>query len=209
MSKFVDLKKSVDEGKDPVIALKMEDDSYRYCGIKALFEMDGKDYVAFLPLLEDNPEIFFLYVKRDDEDDVSFDNIENMLEYLKVAQTYDLMTGDQESEKLLKELTKFGQPLAPKQTVTFDLADGSTMEFVVTSVFQVDGQDYVALKPVGDEDGPDYATLRLKNYNDGNTWDWIYEHIDDDDEFEKVDKAYLALVEEQSKAKHGKDESYD
>ena len=81
MSKFKDLKKSVDEGKDPVIALKMEDDSYRYCGIKALFEMDGKDYVAFLPLLEDNPEIFFLYVKRDDEDDVSFDNIENMLEY--------------------------------------------------------------------------------------------------------------------------------
>ena len=196
MSKFEDLKKSVDEGKDPVIALKMEDGSYRYCGINALFKADDKDCVAFLPLEEDDPEVFFLYVKRDDEDDVSFDNIENMLEYLKVAQTYDLLTGDQASEKLLKELTKFGQPLAPKQTVTFDLADGSTMEFVVTSVFQVDGQDYVALKPIGDEDGPNYATLRLKNYNDGNTWDWDYEDIDDDDELDKVNKAYLALVEE-------------
>lgn len=205
MSKFEDIKKSVDEGKDPVIVLTLEDGSYQYCGIKALFVKDGKDYVAFLPI-EDDPEIFFLHVKRDDEDNASFEDIDNMLEYLKVAQTYDLLMGDEQSKKLMKDLTKFGQPLAPKPTVTFNLADGSTMELVANTVFQVDGQDYVALKPVDDEDGPDYATFRLKNYNDGNIWDWTYEYIDDDDELDKVDKAYLALVEEQSKEKHGNDE---
>lgn len=199
MGKFEDLKKRFDQGEDPVIAIALEDDTCQYCGIKAFFVMDDKDYVALLPLLEDDPEIFFLHVKRDDEDNASFEDIENMREYLKVAKTYDLLTGDEQSEKLMKELTKFGQPLAPKPTLTFDLEDGTTMELVVTSVFQVDGQDYVALKPVGDEDGPDYATLRLKNYNDGNTWDWEYENIDDAEEFDRVDKAYLAFLEEQKK----------
>ena len=199
MGKFEDLKKRFDAGEDPVIVITLEDDSYQYCGIKAFFVMDGKDYIALLPVLEDDPEIFFLHVKRDDEDNASFEGIENMLEYLRVAEAYDLLTSDEQSKKLMKELTKFGQPLAPKPILTSDLEDGTTMELVVTSVFQVDGQDYVALKPVGDEDGPDYATLRLKNYNDGNTWDWDYEHIDDDEELDKVDKAYLALAEEQKK----------
>lgn len=193
------LKKSLEVDGGPAIALKMEDDSYKYCGIKKLFMVDGEDYAAFYPILDDDPEVFFFHVKRDEEDDVDFEDIENMLEYLNVAKAYDLLTGDKQSEKLLAELTKFGQPLAPKPTLTFDMADGSKMELVVTQVFQVEGQDYVALKPVDDEEGPDYATLRLKNYNDGNTWDWEYEHIDDDEELDKVDKAYLALVERQKK----------
>ena len=199
MSKLEDLKKSVDEGQGPVIALKLEDDAYQYCGIKAFFPMDGKDYAALYPLLEDDPAVFFLAVQTDEADNASFEDIETMLEYLKVAQAYDRLTGEEESRKIIAELTRFGQPLAPKPTLTFDMADGTTMEMVVTSVFQVDGRDYAALKPVGNEDGPDYATLRLKNYNDGNTWDWEFEHIDNAEELDQVDKAYLALVEEQEK----------
>ena len=49
MSKFEELKRQVENGEDPAIALKLEDDSWLYCGIKAIFQMDGKDYIAFSP----------------------------------------------------------------------------------------------------------------------------------------------------------------
>ena len=49
MSKFEELKRQVENGEDPAIALKLEDDSWLYCGIKAIFQMDGKDYIAFFP----------------------------------------------------------------------------------------------------------------------------------------------------------------
>jgi hypothetical protein len=116
MSKFEDLKKNVDEGKNPVIALKIEDGSYLYCGVKALFKMDEKDYVAFLPLEGDNPEIFFLHVKRDDEDEVDFEDIDDGDEYSKVVETYENPIKQQNKDegkafggmeqKLIEECTK-------------------------------------------------------------------------------------------------------
>ena len=89
MSKFEDLKKSVDEGKDPVIALQLEDESYLYCGVKALFVMDDKDYIAFHPLHDDYPETVFFRVKRTEEDDAIFEDIEDDAEYFKVVKTYE------------------------------------------------------------------------------------------------------------------------
>ena len=50
MSKFEELKKKVAEGEDPVIALSLEDGSNLYCGVKAIFVMDEKDYIALDPL---------------------------------------------------------------------------------------------------------------------------------------------------------------
>ncbi len=116
MSKFEDLKKSLEVGGGPVIALKMNDDSYLYCGVEALFEMDEKDYIAFLPLEGDNPEIFFLHVKRDDEDEVDFEDIEDDEEYFKVVKTYEKPIEQQKEDdgksfgameqKLIEECTK-------------------------------------------------------------------------------------------------------
>ena len=99
MSKFEDLKKSVDEGKDPVIALKLEDESYLYCGVKALFVMDDKDYIAFMPVSEDYSEEIFFHVKRTEEDDVVFEDIEDNAEYFQVAATYKNLFNKQKEDK--------------------------------------------------------------------------------------------------------------
>lgn len=40
MRKFEDLKKSVDEGKNPVIALKLEDESYLSCYVCNMHSTD-------------------------------------------------------------------------------------------------------------------------------------------------------------------------
>ena len=89
MSKFEELKKKVAEGEDPVIALSLEDDSYLYCGIKKLFVVDGKDYVAFHPLQGDYPEVVYFRIKRTEEDDFTFEDIEDDAEYIKVVKTYE------------------------------------------------------------------------------------------------------------------------
>lgn len=91
MIKFEDLKKSLEEGKDPVIALKLEDESYLYCGVKALFVMDDKDYIAFMPVSEGYSEEIFFYVKKTEDDDVVFEDIEDNAEYFKVAATYKIL----------------------------------------------------------------------------------------------------------------------
>lgn len=99
MSKFEDLKKSVNEGKDPVIALKLQDESYLYCGVKALFVMDDKDYIAFMPVSEGYSEEIFFYVKKTEDDDVVFEDIEDDEEYIKVAVTYKNLFNQQKKDK--------------------------------------------------------------------------------------------------------------
>ena len=91
---FENLKKSIDEGKDPVIALKLEDDSYLYCGIKTLLVMDEKEYVAFHPLHGDYPDAVFFRINRSDEDDVVFDDIEDDAEYFEVVNTFDKLMNE-------------------------------------------------------------------------------------------------------------------
>jgi hypothetical protein len=91
---FENLKKSIDEGKDPVIALKLEDDSYLYCGIKTLLVMDEKEYVAFHPLHGDYPDVVFFRINRSDEDDVVFDDIEDDAEYFEVVNTFDKLMNE-------------------------------------------------------------------------------------------------------------------
>ena len=91
MSKFEELKRQVENGEDPAIALKLEDDSWLYCGIKAIFQMDGKDYIAFFPLQEGYPDVIFFYINRTEEDDVIFEDIEDCREYFKVTATYELL----------------------------------------------------------------------------------------------------------------------
>ena len=103
MSKFEELKRQVENGEDPAIALKLEDDSCLYCGIKAIFQMDGNDYIAFFPLQEGSPEIIFFRIKRTEEDDVIFEDIETHKEYFKVAATYELLFEQEQKDKHWKD----------------------------------------------------------------------------------------------------------
>ena len=99
MYKFEDLKRKVEEGADPVIALHLEDDSYLYCGIKAIFQMEDRDYIAFYPVTEGDPEVFFARVCRTEEDDAIFEDIEDDMEYFKVTATYAMLFDQQTEEE--------------------------------------------------------------------------------------------------------------
>lgn len=99
MSKFEDFKKSVEEGKDPAIALNLEDGSNLYCGVKAIFVMDEKDYIAFHPLHGDYPEVVFFLIRRTEEDDFTFEDIEDDGEYFKVVKKYEFLFGQQNKDQ--------------------------------------------------------------------------------------------------------------
>lgn len=100
MSEFEKLKRSAEAGEDqPAMAVALEDGSYLYCGVKALFQMDNNDYIALFPVSEGYPEIIFFRIKRTEEDDVIFEDIETHKEYFKVAATYELLFEQEQKDK--------------------------------------------------------------------------------------------------------------
>ena len=72
--------------------------------------------------------------------------------------------------------------------VLTDSESGEDMEFEVLASAELDGQVYYALAPVGDE-GEEYVILKAKE--DGE--ELIFESVDDDDEFEKVEEYFNDL----------------
>ena len=220
MSKFEDFKKSVGEGKDPVIALNLEDGSNLYCGVKSIFVMDEKDYIAFHPLHGDYPEVIFFLIRRTEEDDFTFEDIEDDGEYFKVVKTYERLFEQQNKDrdedqdkafeeemeqKLIEECRK--DPLdignikksvedGEDITVTLALDDDTELECVVIAIFKVQDKDYIALLPREDNDDEQVFLYRLKNTLDSGL---EFENIVDDNEFELVAEAFDALTEERGK----------
>ena len=216
MSKFEDFKKSVEEGKDPAIALNLEDGSYLYCGVKAIFVMDEKDYIAFDPIHGDYPEVIFFLIRITEEDDFTFENIEDDGEYFKVVKTYELLFEQQKKDqdkaleeeidqKLIEECRK--DPLdidnikksvedGEDITVTLALDDDTELECVVVAIFKVQDKDYIALLPREDNDDEQAFLYRLKNTLDSGL---ELENIVDDNEFELVAEAFDVLTEERGK----------
>jgi len=77
-------------------------------------------------------------------------------------------------------------------TVLIPMEDGTELECDVVLIFELEGQDYVALYPTLGE--PDEIYLLRCEYNGGD--DMQLEEIDDDDEFNDVLEAYNTIVEE-------------
>lgn len=220
MSKFEDFKKSVEDGKDPVIALNLEDGSNLYCGVKSIFVMDEKDYIAFHPLHGDYPEVIFFLIRRTEEDDFTFEDIEDDGEYFKVVKTYERLFEQQNKgrdedqdkafeeemeQKLIEECRK--DPLdignikksvedGEDITVTLALDDDTELECVVIAIFKVQDKDYIALLPREDNDDEQVFLYRLKNTLDSGL---EFENIVDDNEFKLVAEAFDALTEERGK----------
>ena len=74
--------------------LTLDDDTEVECGILGVFEVDGEDYIALLPL-ED--ETVLLYHYKEDGDDIQLDVIEEDEDFEKVSNAfYDLYEEDEE-----------------------------------------------------------------------------------------------------------------
>ena len=75
----------------------------------------------------------------------------------------------------------------PEMTVTLDLDDGSRVECAILTILEVDGQDYIALLPMDDEDEGEVYLYRYLESEDGEP---SLDNILDDEEYDKVADAF-------------------
>ncbi len=68
-------------------------------------------------------------------------------------------------------------------TIVLTLEDGTELECACLSVFEVEGQEYIALFPLTDNEDDDIILYR---YHEESDEKWDVEYIEDDEEYEKV-----------------------
>lgn len=81
--------------------------------------------------------------------------------------------------------------------VTLDMDDGSTVECEILTIFEVNGQDYIALLPLDENESPgeegDVYIYRYLEDADGNP---SLDNIADDAEYEAVEERFDELLDE-------------
>ena len=80
-----------------------------------------------------------------------------------------------------------------RDIITLDLDDGTQLECEVLDFLEVDGQEYVLLYPLKEEEDGEVLVYRYDEDEEENP---ILSNIENDEEFEKVSEAYNALEEE-------------
>ncbi len=78
-------------------------------------------------------------------------------------------------------------------TVILNLDDGIDLECAVLTIFEVEGQEYMALFPLN---GDDDADVLLYRYTEVGEDDLDLAYIEDDDEFERVSDYFDMLLDE-------------
>ncbi len=83
--------------------------------------------------------------------------------------------------------------------VTLELEDDTTIECAIMTILEVDGQDYIVLVPVDEDDEPmeggDVFIYRYCEDADGTP---SLGNIEDDEEFEKVSDRFDEFLDEQT-----------
>lgn len=84
----------LDDADDIRVTLNMDDGSDVECRILTIFEVDGQDYIALLPLDEDGNdneegEVFIYRYFEDEDGEPSLDNITSDEEYEAVSDRFD------------------------------------------------------------------------------------------------------------------------
>ncbi len=90
---------------DMFVTLDLDDGSSVECQILTIFEAEGRDYIALLPLDEngdenEDGEVFIYRYSEDEEGNPSLENIEDDDEYEVVADRFDELLDEAEFEDL-------------------------------------------------------------------------------------------------------------
>ncbi len=93
------------EDDDMFVTLDLDDGSSVECQILTIFEADGRDYIALLPLDEngdtnEDGEVFIYRYSEDAEGNPSLENIEDDDEYEVVSDRFDELLDEAEFEDL-------------------------------------------------------------------------------------------------------------
>lgn len=95
----------VDDESDMRVTLDMDDGATVECEILTIFDVKDQDYIALLPLDEnDEPnedgEVYIYRYFEDEEGNPTLENIENDEEYEAVADRFDELLDDAEFEEM-------------------------------------------------------------------------------------------------------------
>lgn len=93
------------EDDDMFVTLDLDDGSSVECQILTIFEADGRDYIALLPLDEngdgnEDGEVFIYRYSEDAEGNPSLENIEDDDEYEVISDRFDELLDEAEFEDL-------------------------------------------------------------------------------------------------------------
>lgn len=82
-----------------------------------------------------------------------------------------------------------------EQVITLTMDDDTEIECIVISIFEVKGQDYIALLPVEEAMSEEDGEVFLYRYNEDNG-ELDLQNIENDDEYESVAEAFSMIIEE-------------
>lgn len=82
--------------------------------------------------------------------------------------------------------------------VTLEMDDGSTAECEILTIFEVNGQDYIALLPLEEEeqDEDEESVIYLYRYQEDEDGNPSLENIADEAEYEAVEERFDELLDE-------------
>lgn len=87
---------------EPIVTLTLDNDEVVDCAILTIYEVDGKEYIALLPLDEDGEneegEVFIYRYKETEGEEPQLENIEDDDEYEAAADAFDEWLDEQEFE---------------------------------------------------------------------------------------------------------------
>lgn len=98
--------KELNNDDEMFVTLTLDDDTEVECIVITIFEADGKDYIALLPIddeNEDEGEVYLYRYSEDAEGNPILDNIESDDEYEVVADRFDEWLDEQEYDEIVGE----------------------------------------------------------------------------------------------------------
>ena len=91
--------------EEVTVTLTLDDDTELECAVLTIYEVDGKEYIALLPMDEAENEDGDVYIYRYAEVDgePTLENIEDDDEYEAAADAFDEWLDEQEFEEMIEE----------------------------------------------------------------------------------------------------------
>ncbi len=91
--------------EEVTVTLTLDDDTELECAVLTIYEVDGKEYIALLPMNDEENEDGDVYLYRYAEVDgePTLENIEDDDEYEAAADAFDEWLDEQEFEELVEE----------------------------------------------------------------------------------------------------------
>lgn len=105
MSKNQNLDQELDEREEYRVTVELDDGDEIRCAILTIFDVDGQDYIALIPVDENDQPVeegdAYLYRYFEDEDgNPGIDNIETEDEFERVSDRFDEYLDEQEFDAM-------------------------------------------------------------------------------------------------------------